>query len=575
MDMIHAAEPTPSARPQVTRRELLARGLWGAAGLAVGAGGALGVEQVLSHPSSSSHSERPEGPGFDHLVVLLFENRSFDNIYGYLYGPQGSPLPAGQTFEGLNATTSNRAADGTLIGAHPYFGATDEIYSAPTPNAGEQYPHLNTQLFGIVDPASNASSTDSAMRAPFNAPATARTPDMSGFVIDYANNYHAATGQHLPPDQLAQIMGSYTPAMLPVLSTLAREFAIYDHWHAAVPSQTFANRSFFHASTSSGFVINKGAQGFGKWVDPSLNNAPTIFNRLESAGLSWAIYFDESQLLSLTGLIHASQLQPFWKTNFRTMSQFHEDAATGRLPAYSFIEPRTIYNHNDMHPPIGKLTQQTVDGKVVVGGGISDVRAGELLLHEVYSSIKESASVGGSNALNTMLLVAFDETGGTFDHVPPPSAAPPDRSGPGEQGFAFDRLGVRVPALAISAYTRAGTVINDQMHHGAVIRTLCERYDLPHLTERDRTARSLRNAISLPAARDPSTWPTTSAHYVPPNAENATPTATSSQHRLTEPAVGLLSMLLAKYGQPGDPLPTTYGEASDLLDKHGRELFGA
>ena len=537
----------------VSRRELLNRGLWGAAGLAVGAGGAVGAQALFSRLSGK---ERPGGPGFDHLVVLMFENRSFDNIFGYLYGHHGTPVPAGQRFEGLTAGVANRSAEGTVIPAHPYTGTTDEIYSEPNPNAGEEYPHINTQLYGRVKPARG------------------QKPDMSGFVVDYANNYRATTGMELPPDQLAGIMGAYTPAMLPVLSTLAREFAIYDHWHAAVPSQTFANRSFFHASTSNGFVINKGRQGFGKWVDPALNKAPTIFNRLEAAGQSWAVYFDESQLLSLTGLIHAPQLQPYWKTNFRTMTRFREDAATGRLPAYSFIEPRQIYNHNDMHPPIGKLTQQLVDGKTVVGGGISDVRAGELLLHEVYSSIKESASGRGSNALNTMLLVAFDESGGTFDHVPPPAAKPPGDAAPGELGFAFDRLGVRVPALAISAYTKAGTVINDPMHHGAVIKTLCDRYGLPHLTERDRTARSLANAISLAAARDPSTWPTTSAHYVPPNPESSSPTGTSAQHRLTEPAVGLLSMLLAKYGQPGDPLPTTYGDATELLEKRGRELFG-
>jgi len=549
-----------SGERKVTRRELLNRGLWGAAGLAAGAGGALGAQALFARPEP--RHERAEGPGFNHLVVLMFENRSFDNIFGYLYGPHGTPVPAGQRFEGLGSGVTNRAANGTAIAAHPYTGTTDEIYSEPSPNAGEEYPDINLQLFGRVNP-------------PYNALAPGQKPDMSGFVLDYANNYRALTGMELPADQLAGIMGAYTPAMLPVLSTLAREFAIYDHWHAAVPSQTFANRSFFHASTSNGFVINKGRQGFKKWVDPALNSAPTIFNRLQSAGLSWAVYFDESQLLSLTGLIHATQLQPYWKTNFRTMAQFHEDAATGRLPAYSFIEPRQIYNHNDMHPPIGKLTEQLVDGKTVVGGGISDVRAGELLLHEVYSSIKESAAAHGSNALNTMLLVAFDESGGTFDHVPPPSAAPPGDGAPGELDFGFDRLGVRVPALAISAYTRAGTVINDPMHHGAVIKTLCDRFGLPHLTERDRTARSLRNAVSLTAARDPSTWPTTAAHYVPANPESSSPTGTSAQHRLTEPAVGLLSMLLAKYGQPGDPIPTTYGDATELLEKRGRELFGA
>jgi phospholipase C len=569
------AEPDPQAsRGRISRRDILNRGLWGAAGVALGAAGALGISTLATAPQTPPKRERPEGPGFDHLVVLMFENRSFDNIFGFLYGAQGAPLPAGQQFEGLDARMDNRAPDGTRISAHPYTGPTDEIYSAPNPNAGEQYPHLNAQLFGTVDPATNASSVDSAMRPPYNAPPVGRKPDMSGFVLDYANTYRAATGTDLPADKLAQIMGAYTPAMLPVLSTLARNFAVYDHWHAAVPSQTFANRSFFHASTSNGFVINKGADGFGKWVDPALNPAATIFNRLQDAGLSWAVYFDESQLLSLTGLIHAPQLQPYWRTNFRTMTQFHEDAATGRLPVYAFIEPRQIYNHNDMHPPTGKLTAQTVDGKVVVGSGVSDVRAGEVLLHEVYSSIKESASVGGSNALNTMLLVAFDETGGTFDHVPPPAATPPDSSGAGELDFTFDRLGVRVPVIAISAYTKAGTVINDEMHHGAVIRTLSARYDLPHLTERDRTARSLANAISLTSARDPSTWPSTSAHYVPANPEASGPTGANAQHPLTDPAVGLLSMLLAKYGQPGDPIPVTYGDAVELLDKRGRELFG-
>ncbi|MEO7720358.1 MAG: alkaline phosphatase family protein [Pseudolysinimonas sp.] len=543
--------------PRPTRRDILNRALWGAAGLAVGASGTVGIEAVLSAGSKLPHRERPEGAGFDHLVVLMFENRSFDNALGFLYGENGSVVPAGQTFEGLDLGYSNRAADGTIIAAHSYTGPTDEIFAQPTPNAGEQYPHITTQVFGVANPPPGAKA------------------DMSGFVIDYMNTYRAATGQQMTVSQAATIMGSFTPPMLPVLSTLARSFAVYDHWHSAVPSQTYANRSFVHASTSHGFVINKGAGGFGKWIDPAQNTGDTVFNRLEAAGLEWAVYYDESQLISFTGLIHAPQLERYWKTRFRTMAQFHRDAAAGTLPAYSFIEPRMIYNHNDMHPPTGKLAVQAVDGTTVVSGGVSDVRAGEVLLHEVYTSIKESGSKAGSNALNTMLLVAFDETGGTFDHVPPPSAIPPDTLGPGEDGFEFDRLGVRVPAIAISAYTAAGSVIHDEMHHGAIIKTLCDRYDLAHLTERDRTARSLANAINATSAREPASWPTTTAHYVPANPESLAPDATTAEHPLTEPAVGLLSLLLAKYGQPGDPIPTTYGAALELLEKRGRQLFGS
>lgn len=564
-------------RAGVSRREVLIRAGWAAAGLAAGIGGTAAVGQILGSSGRHVTPPRGEGPGFDHLVVLMFENRSFDNLLGHLYGgTYGAPLPAGQTFAGLtDRTHSNRAPDGTLIHAHPYAGSTDAIMSSPVPNAGEEYPHINTQLFGIVDPPGNATRTSERMLPPYNAPAAGVKPTMDGFVLDYVNTHRAATGTELTSAQAAMIMGGFTPAMLPVFSHLAREFAVYDHWHAAVPSQTFANRSFFHASTSSGFVVNKGAKGFAKWLDPELNDAPTVFERLDAAGLSWAVYFDESQLISFTGLIHAPRLQPFWKTNFRTMTQFHQDVATGRLPTYAFIEPRMIYNHNDMHPPFGADAVQTVDGTTVVGNSISDARAAEVLLHEVYTSIKESAASTGSNAFNTMLLVTFDESGGTYDHVPPPTAVPPDAAGPGEFDFTFDRLGVRVPAIAISAYTAAGSVINDPMHHGAVIRTLCERYDLPHLTERDRGARTLRAAVNRSTARDPATWPTTSAHYVPDNPEASAPGAGTSGNKLTAPAVGLLAMLLAKYGRPGDPIPTTYGQAKELLELRGRELFGS
>ncbi len=62
-------------------------------------------------------------------------------------------------------------------------------------------------------------------------------------------------------------MGGFSPEQLPVLSTLAREFAVFDAWFAAVPSQTYCNRSFFHASTSHGFVTNQDGGGYDKWLD--------------------------------------------------------------------------------------------------------------------------------------------------------------------------------------------------------------------------------------------------------------------------------------------------------------------
>jgi phospholipase C len=567
-----------------SRRGFLRAAGVGAAGLGVGAAaGAGGMAAADRAPQAPLRAPVPAipnragGKGFDHLVVVMFENRSFDNLLGYLYSDESVPVPPGQSFDGVaGKRLSNRTADGLEIPVHPYSGPTDRVMRNPDPDPGEEYPFVNTQLFGTVDPPANVGHFIPRLQPPFNAPPAGTKPTMSGFLQDYVDKWRGDHREREPQrDEVAQIMGSFTPEMLPVLSTLAREFAVYDNWHCAVPSQTFPNRSFFHASTSHGFVTNGFDPGPGKWVDSELNRGETIFNRLQEAEISWCVYYDERQLISLTGLLHAPQLEKYWKTHFRTMRRFYEDVANGTLPAYSFIEPRLLYDHNDMHPPVGPQTRVDIDGTVIEGGGISDVRAGDALLHRIYTAIRHSATPKGSNALNTTLFVTFDEHGGTYDHVPPPAATPPAGMHEGtEMGFRFDRLGVRVPAIVISAYTPARTVINETMHHGSVIRTLCERFGLRFLTARDRHAPSMRNAFTLEAPRDPSTWPTTFPLYTPPNPESVDPTADGDDDRpLAPPGIGLLALLLAKYA-PDEPIPRTYREAYAAVHRHGEGLFG-
>lgn len=571
----HDPEAADEARRR-SRRAFLRGSAIAAAGAAVGAGGVAVASQRGAALPAPAVPPRPEGTGFDHLVVLMYENRSFDNLMGRLYGSGSVPVPTGQSFEGVTDEHSNPGPGGSTVSAHVYGGSTDEIMSSPRPDPGEEYPFVNTQLFGKVNPGHNSNHKLGDLQAPFNAPAAGTKPTMDGFVRDYVEKWKQEHGGKEPSEaEYRVIMGGFSPEMLPVFTTLARNFAIYDGWHCAVPSQTFCNRSFFHASTSHGFVTNGANGGYGKWLDPINNTGDTIFNRLEDAGVDWAIYYDDQQLIAVTGFIHAPQLEQFWTTRFRTMSQFKSDAASGMLPAYSFIEPRMLYNHNDMHPPVGPMTRTDVDGKVIEGGAISDVRAGEALLHDVYTAVRESATESGSNAMNTVLLVTFDEHGGTFDHVPPPAAPAPDDNTNTEMGFGFDRLGVRVPALVISAYTPAATVINDPMHHGSVISTLCERHGLDPLTKRDDGAPTLKNAITLTTPRDPSTWPTTFPHYVPANSESADPVpAGDDDHPLSPPGVGLMGLLVAKYGAPGESEPRTYREAWSLVQKHGKGLFG-
>jgi len=577
-------DKVPTGPGGSSRRDFLKLGGVAAAGAVVGGGVGAAIGAAIGHALGFQEGAEDfaaftprEEPGFDHLVVVMGENRSFDNLLGWLYSPDD--LPDGQEFDGLAfGDYQNTAPDGTSIAAHVYKGTTDEIMGRPDPDPGEEYPHVNTQIFSSIDPPGNSKLFVEEMEAPYNAPASTTEPTMDGFVTDYAVNYERLKkGSPPDPAELAQIMGSFSPEMLPVLSTLAKNFAVYDAWHAGVPSQTFCNRSFLHASTSHGFVTNKSGGGYSKWLDAPAT--PTIFNRLEDAGISWRIYFDELQLVSFTGVLHAPVLEKYWRTaHFATMKQFHDDVENGELPAYAFIEPRMIYNHNDFHPPVGRLRESDVDGTEVVDSAMSDVRAGEALVHEIYSAIQQSASPDGSNALNTMLLITFDEHGGCFDHVPPPVATPPDADEPvGEMGFRFDRLGCRVPAIAVSAYTRAGSVINDEMHHGAVIATLAKLHGLKPLTRRDAEANDMFSAVNLDSPRHPLTWPSTTPQYTPPNPQSDAPHP-GNAHKdkpLSPPARGLLGLLIAKYGRPDEREPETYADAYELLHRYGTGLFGA
>lgn len=490
---------------------------------------------------------------FDHVVVAMFENRSFDSLLGYTYQP-GEP-PRNQTYNGVAGKEFRNPVpdyikDGHADVATRVSPGTDADMQNPNPDPGEEYEHVNTALFSIVDPIENEFRDAQDMLPPYNAPPGRRAATMDGFVWDYCNNFRHLNGRNPTFDEYRVIMDGFSPEQLPVINTLAKSFAVYDAWFCAVPTQTIPNRSFFHASSSSGFVVN---EQYEKWLG---NDAPTIFNRLHDAGIGWRIYYDESQVVPLTALLHGSQLVPFFDKNFYTMTEFYQDVAEGTLPAYAFVEPRMLYNNNDYHPPAP--LSPTIDI-----GGWSDVRTADQLVYDIYTAVKSTGTRPGSNATNTLLLLTFDEHGNCFDHVPPPAAtAPEDPPVPGELGFAFDRLGVRVPAIAISAYTQENTIVNRPMHHAALIRTLCNKYNLPLLTERDRGAPDLSDAINLDTPRDPSTWPTPvprpPALHPPGRLEDRPP------NDLEKAIVGLA---IARFGPltSATAIPQTVGEAQTLL----------
>src|ERR1700734_1054592 len=136
----------------------------------------------------------------DHVVAIMFENRSFDNLLGRLYQP-GEVA----SFDGV--------AGREFSNPIPDWAAA---VNTPSRDPGADYQHVNTQLFGLIDPAGTRGKAPAQMAAPYNAPANpGRPPTMDGFVTDYISTFMAEMGRQPGFDEYAQIMTGYTPPPLP------------------------------------------------------------------------------------------------------------------------------------------------------------------------------------------------------------------------------------------------------------------------------------------------------------------------------------------------------------------------
>jgi phospholipase C len=421
----------------------------------------------------------------EHIVVVMFENRSFDNLLGWLYDPENDApfnvVP--DDFEGLSREQKVLTNVDPTTKAAVSVGKTEDV-RGPQPNPGEPFEDVYSQIYDVDRPV-----FENIPPAPSNRAA------MGGFIRNYAAQKHA-------PKDPSTIMQCLVPKALPVLSTLAHNFALCDHWFASIPTQTFCNRSFVHAGTSSGYV-NNGGGGLC-----FVNETPTIFDLLEQAGRSWQVFFGGWLLQSFTLLTQKSMWKYALTEHFAHFTKFLSAAARpGGLPNYSFIEP--IYfdslrwgPQNDMHPECNPYEFY----------GPSNLHRGEALLATIYNALRESPDWE-----KTMLIVVFDEHGGCYDHVPPPTAADgckvainPDPDGrvipkgqKGGCGFNFDRLGPRVPAIVISPYTKSETRLHDTFEHTSILRTITECFTLPkgRLGGRETVACDLSGALNLSTPR--------------------------------------------------------------------------
>lgn len=399
----------------------------------------------------------PVSAKIKHVFVLMLENRSFDHMFGK------------SGIAGIEVAQSGHKNDhlGTAI---PFGGGAPEQMA--------------------VDPAHEFDSVVEQL----GGPGAVFPPDGPYPAIKntgFAANFHKVFKTPPTPGaaSVAAVMQAINPAVqAPALLTLAKNFAICDRWHASMPGATWPNRFFVHGASSSGLDHSPTAVDIAIW-EAQLSNFTypngSIYDRLGKA--KCRLYQDKSG--PLAGKIpQVAALKNVNLSEVRPLARFAADLAKPYPFGYTFIEP--AYGNILNNSYRGGSSQHPLDG----------LASGDRLIARVYNAIRSSPLWEES-----MLVITYDEHGGFYDHVAPPAAVPPgDAFNPkhNQHGFDFSSYGVRVPAVVVSPWIKAGTVDHTLYDHSSVPATLTRLFGKDPLTERDKHANDLLALVSGPLRSD-------------------------------------------------------------------------
>lgn len=399
-------------------------------------------------------------PGIEHVILLMFENRSFDNVLGALY-------PGTADSGGVPPGFSNPWPDNDPIKAWstPSGGKT---WVMPYPDPNELFKNMKAQIHD-------------------HGP-------MQGFVADYLS---ASTKKNKAQPQA--IMHYYDPSDIPVTAALARTYMASDRYFASGPVQTWPNRLFslcgtpgFDPTSKQAYLDNTNYPDYSATLPiQGQLNFLSIFEQLDRAGQSWKVYFDDEAPISA---IIDYVWQHWWKIecggNVWPLSYsdepwcsntFFSDVAAGNLPSLTLLEPRyqmiSGYGYQaptSNHPGSSSATDDD-DAPI-------NISCGERLLAQVYNALVAQPALFAK----TLLIVTYDEHGGVFDHVYPPQDAPsPFFPSDGVTGFQYTEYGVRVPALFINPYVcRPGQLFQPArsskhpFDHTSLLATLRDQWNL-------------------------------------------------------------------------------------------------
>ena len=378
-----------------------------------------------------------------HLLVMMQENHTFDNYFGTYPGADG--LPAG-----------------VQMPVNP-----------ADPKSGFVTPwHIGTST--ITDLSHNSATYIEQYDQ----------GKMDGFV--------SALNERNQNGKLA--MGYYDGTDIPYYWNLAQNYVLFDHFFSSAKDGSTANHMYWVAGTMP--QVQKGQQ-----LSSLLTNVPTIFDRLQAAGVSWKFYVEnydprinyrnqvnqgnrESQVIWVPLLNFDRFLDdPALSSHIVDLSQYYVDLQQGTLPAVAYIVPSGASEHPPESPSSG-------------------MRSVKNLVQELMRSTSWSSSA---------FILLYDDWGGWYDHVAPPQV---DQAG----------YGARVPGLLVSPYARKGFIDSTQLDFTSVLKFIEANWNVSALTTRDANANNFleafdftqtpRHAVFLPASVGSAVLPQKAPAYV-------------------------------------------------------------
>jgi len=374
---------------------------------------------VLAAPTARAADPEPTTP-IKHFVVLMQENHTFDNYFGTYPGADGPPK---------NVCMPKVVGD-------PSSGCVNRVWIGNTPTLDLLH---STEV--------SAEQLDGGK--------------MDGFVSAFTRRGIDA----------AQPMGYYDDRDLPYYWNLADSYVLFDRFFTSAHAGSVWNHMFWVSGAAGNPQADVIPQaGFDD------KQVPTIFDRLEAAGISWKFYVQNYDP-RITAFNHRTLTdndklsQPIWVpllayrkyvddprlfSHIVDMSQYYEDAANGTLPAVAFMAPAG----SSEHPP-------------------GRIQAGEAFIRTIITALMPSSAWPSSAFMWT-----YDDWGGWYDHVKPPAVD--------QYGYGF-----RVPAILVSSWARHGQVNHTQLDFTSMLKFIEQNWRLQPLAARDRAANSIASAFDF------------------------------------------------------------------------------